>query len=228
MMTPEIIYEDEDLYVCYKPAGMATQTASVTRPDMISFLRNYRASQGQETYIGVIHRLDQPVEGLVIFAKNKKAAVNLTKQVQEHQVQKQYLCIVTNLELPSQGTLEDYLIKDSKNQIARTVAKDTPQCKRAKLSYQALETVDDKRLLEVSLETGRFHQIRCQFANQDAPLLGDQKYGGESNAGLCLMSHRICFYHPRTRKDMDFSLNPRGTQFQKFHCLQDVSTPTTR
>ena len=90
-MNPEIIYEDQDLYICYKPMGMATQTASVMRPDMISYLRNMRASEGQDSYIGVIHRLDQPVEGLVVFAKNKRAAANLSAQVQNHSIEKHYL-----------------------------------------------------------------------------------------------------------------------------------------
>lgn len=218
-MEPEVLFEDEDLYVCYKPAGMATQTASATRPDMVSYLRNYRAAQGQETYIGVIHRLDQPVEGLVVFAKNKRAAAALSKQVQSRKIRKQYLCIITDDQLDDAGTLEDFLIKDTQSQMAKVVSKDVEQSKLAKLKYRQLEEVDGMRLLEVDLHTGRFHQIRCQFANQKAPLLGDRKYGGQQNPGLCLCSHKVCFLHPRTGEPVEFERYPKGEAFQVFHVL---------
>ncbi len=219
-MNPEIIYEDQDLYICYKPMGMATQTASVMRPDMISYLRNMRASEGQDSYIGVINRLDQPVEGLVVFAKNKRAAANLSAQVQNHLIEKHYLCIVTAENLESEGVLEDYLLKDTKNQMARVATKADRDSKLARLRYREVEAKEEMRLLEIALETGRFHQIRCQLANQDAPILGDRKYGGDENRGLCLASYKVGFSHPRTGKKVEFEVMPRGDRFQEFEAIQ--------
>lgn len=219
-MNPEIIYEDQDFYICYKPVGMATQTASVTRPDMVSYLRNVRASQGQDSYICVIHRLDQPVEGLVVFAKNKKAAANLSNQVQAHTIEKHYLCIVTSEELCPEGVLEDYLVKDMKNQMAKVVTEADRQSKLARLRYKEIETKNQMRLLEIALETGRFHQIRCQLANQDAPILGDRKYGGDENRGLCLASYKLGFTHPRTGKRIEYAILPKGEKFQEFKAIQ--------
>ncbi len=216
-MELEVIFEDEDILVCYKPAGLATQTSSVTEMDMVNLIRNYRASKGEDTYVGVIHRLDQPVEGLLVFAKNAAAAAILCKELQTRSFAKYYYAIVTRENIPESGTLEDYVVKDGRKNRAMIVGQSNPRAKKARLSYSLVKKVDDRSLLDIHLDTGRFHQIRVQLASRTAPILGDVKYGGSrTGAPLCLCSYRLQFTHPVTEEGMDFSIKPRGREFGDF------------
>ena len=113
-MELEVLFEDEDVLVCYKPAGVATQTAKMTEPDMVSMIRNYRVAKGESDYVGVIHRLDQPVEGVLVFAKNAAAAAILGKELKARQFAKYYYAIVTRENIPEAGVLEDYVVKDGR------------------------------------------------------------------------------------------------------------------
>ncbi len=216
-MEVEVIYEDESIIVCYKPSGIATQTMKVTEQDMVSYLSNYRAAKGEDTFVGVITRLDQPVEGVLVFGKTKKATAVLSKELQAHSIAKKYYAIITRGALPEDGTLVDYLVKDSKAARAKVVSEDDPRAKRAELHYRTVDQVDDRNLLDVELVTGRFHQIRCQLASRTAPILGDVKYGGQrTGRPLCLASYEISFKHPDTGEDMTFTITPRGEDFQDF------------
>ena len=153
------------------------------------------SSKGEDGYVGVIHRLDQPVEGIVLFAKTEEAAANLSKQLQRHQMKKHYLAIVTRGQFPARDVLEDYMVKDSRAGKAKVVDKDDPRAKVARLSYEMIEECGNEKLLDITLETGRFHQIRAQMAHFGHPLAGDTKYGtAKQNQGLPFFGQALYAY----------------------------------
>lgn len=216
-MKIEMIYEDNDIIVCHKPAGVATQTKKIGQQDMVSFLRNYRAKKKEEPYIGVVHRLDQPVEGVMVFAKNQQAASNISKQVAQRTIGKHYYAVVwTNgQELEKKGVLEDYMQTDQKANISRVVPEGTRDAKFAKLQYEVRATYMDRAIVDIELHTGRQHQIRLQFASRGCPLLGDNKYGegqdGYKKIALC--SYKLEFKHPTTGNDLTYEIPWNGAYF---------------
>lgn len=225
-MRVEIVYEDRDILICHKPAGLATQSARVGQPDVVSELRNHLAG----AYLGIVHRLDQPVEGLLAFAKNKKAAAALTRQLEEGTLNKQYCALVYGRPPGSSGALTDYLYKDGN--VARVVPEGTPGAKKAVLQYELRavpEGTGDGTLAGVSriaggfaclyihIDTGRFHQIRCQLAHAGMPILGDQKYGTPESLeesrrlGIChtaLCACQIRLQHPVTGRTIFYEIDP--------------------
>ncbi|MEY8522057.1 RluA family pseudouridine synthase [Lachnospiraceae bacterium 38-10] len=217
-----IIYEDKDILVCRKPAGLPTQSAKVTVPDLVSELRNYLAEK-KESYLGVVHRLDQPVEGLLVFAKNKAAAKKLSEQLKTSSFDKVYYAVAFNQPPVQEGMLEDYMIKDGSR--AKIVPADTPGAKKAVLHYRLIAMKKGRALYEVRLETGRFHQIRAQMAHAGMPLLGDKKYAdaainiyseahGIKNVALC--AFKLKLIHPGTGEEMLFISKPVGEVFHDF------------
>lgn len=222
-MKTEIIYEDRELLVCRKPAGLAVESADIGQMDMVSELKNYLKA----SYIGVIHRLDQPVEGLLVYAKDKKAASDLTRQLQNNTLKKQYLAVVSGKPEPDRARLVNYLKKDQKR--AQIVTKEEPGAREAALHYQVMKTLEISghsiSLVRIELDTGRFHQIRAQLSHAGYPLLGDQKYGNEASAlasraagavWTALCADRIAFTHPVTRKPMRFTARPGTGAFTLF------------
>lgn len=207
-----IIYEDDAVIVCVKPAGVATQTKQIGQKDMESMLRTYRMQKGEPSYIGVIHRLDQPVSGVMVFAKTKEAAADLSRQVSTKAADKYYYAVTDGVPERSKGVLEDYLIRDGKTNLSKVVGAKEPGAKRAELSYEVLAKTDTKALLSIKLATGRHHQIRVQMANAGWPLVGDRKYNFKANMksgsepmGLC--SYKLGFNHPVTKKKMEFEID---------------------
>ena len=176
-----IIYEDKDILVCHKQAGIAVQTRRIGQADMESELKNYRISKGEKPYIGIIHRLDQPVEGLLVFAKNPTSAANLSKQVATRQIAKYYYALAhmpENNQMMGSAwiTLTDYLVRDGKTNMSRVVPETASGAKRAVLEYRIVRCHDGIALLDIHLHTGRHHQIRVQMAHAGMPLVGDLKY----------------------------------------------------
>lgn len=222
MQKLEIIYEDQEVLVCVKPAGVATQTKRMGQQDMESLLCNYRAQKGEEPYIGVVHRLDQPVEGVMVFAKNRHAAGKLNQQIAKRQADKCYLAICEDaqeeLEVGKTYTLKDYLCKDGRTNTSRVVAREEKEAKRAELTYEVLARKEGLALVKVELETGRHHQIRVQFAHAGHPLWKDQKYGNSTDryANVALCSVKIGFEHPRNKKKMEYEIRPTGKEFNLF------------
>ena len=228
-MKTEIIYRDEEILVCHKPAGIAVQTASVGQQDMVSELKNYLATAGNSSkaggkkpYIGVVHRLDQPVSGVLVFAKNPSAAAYLSAQIQDGRAGKIYRALICGSfeDGAKEGVLEDILVKDARTNTSRVVqpgSREAAQGKTAKLSYRVLEekSVDGTvySLVEIKLFTGRHHQIRVQMSNAGHPILGDTKYGTPESAGLSarldrglkLCAYRLSFIHPKTGEKMEFT-----------------------
>lgn len=213
----EIIFEDETILICKKPAGIPTQTPKTGVSDMVSLLKNYRVSNGEPPYLGLVHRLDQPVEGIMVFAKTKESAAALSKQMQNGQFEKYYYAMVDGTLTPEAGILENYLLRDGKNNISRVVSKDTEDAKFARLSYETISVFPEKNqsLLRVKLDTGRHHQIRVQLSHIGHPLIGDKKYGENTSGylplGLC--SYHIGFSHPVTNKRMVYEIMPAGPAF---------------
>lgn len=217
-----IIYEDEDILVCAKPAGLPTQTARVGAPDLVSELKKYLAEKGVH-YLAVIHRLDQPVEGLLVFAKNKAAAGKLNAQLKAGALDKVYYAVAFNQPPVQEGMLEDYMIKEGS--LAKIVTADTQGAKKAVLRYKLLAVKRGRALYEVRPETGRFHQIRAQMAHAGMPLLGDKKYAdatirtyseqyGIQNVALCAVTLKLI--HPESGEEMLFVKKPSGDIFREF------------
>lgn len=211
-----ILYEDQDVIVINKPAGLAVETRQRGAQDLVNLLKNYRAQNKEEPYIGVIHRLDQPVEGLLVFAKNKKTAAHLSRQVQQHMLTKEYLAVVEG-NLPDSQQLVHYLKKNGQTNISQVTEPETEGAKEARLSYQCNQRGDTHSLADIQLETGRHHQIRAQFAAIGHPLAGDARYGKnqtEGTIGLCAC--HLVFEHPGTGKKMEFRIIPKNPVFDEF------------
>lgn len=201
-----ILFEDKDLLVLYKPAGIAVQHASFGQIDLESVLKHYLVMQQNQKgvpFLGVIHRLDQPVEGVLVFAKTKDAARGLNQQLTSGKMDKRYLAVVEGVCRASEEELHDYLLKDGKIHRSSVVDRAIQGAKEARLKYRLIEQRENEALVEIRLFTGRHHQIRVQMSHAGMPLIGDRKYHPdtkESKLRLCAYSLR--FYHPRTGKQM--------------------------
>ena len=217
MNTWDMIYEDAAIMVVYKPAGLAVETSKVAEKDLVSELANYRKKAGEDPYVGVVSRLDQPVEGVLVFGKTSNVTNQLTVQMREKRLWKKYHVIVTREAMPKEGSMTDYLMKDSTRNRAKVVEEDHPRAKKAVLHYRRLQRLDGAALMEVTLDTGRFHQIRCQFAARTAPILGDVKYGGPSTGrALALAAVELNLQHPVSKEPLTFKINPKGEDFVDF------------
>lgn len=218
-MNLRILHEDEHVIVCYKPAGLATQTAKMGAQDMESHLKNYLYKKEKKMpYVAVIHRLDQPVEGVLVFAKTPFAAKELNKGMQGAGFGKYYKAVVCGIPNEKKAVLEDYLVKDGKTNTSRVGKKDEAEAKKAVLAYEVIQQTDDKALLKIKLETGRHHQIRVQMANMGCPIWGDTKYNSAENVdkswkNIALCAYHLEFVHPKTKKKMVFEIEPEGEGF---------------
>lgn len=222
----EILFEDRDLIVIKKPAGIATQTAKPGEKDIVSEIKNYihdTAPLPQEPYLGVVHRLDQPVEGILVLAKTPFAAKFLGKQMQEGTVVKEYMAVVCGKVAPGVHTLVDYLKKDAGTNTSSIVCAEEKGAKRAELTYWLCENAvqtgefleEEMHLVKVCLSTGRHHQIRVQMAHAGMPLLGDRKYGKVVEGycgGINLCAYHLIFCHPAAKRKMEFMLVPSNLQ----------------
>ena len=176
-------------------------------------------------YLGVIHRLDQPVEGILVFAKNQKAAARLNDAMKKEQMEKVYLAVTDCIPDRQEGILVDFLKRDGKSNVSFVVEKQTPDARRAELSYRVLRTLQEGErrysLVEVKLRTGRHHQIRVQMAHAGMPLCGDEKYysgyrKADREEGLALCAYRLSFLHPVSGKRLSFQVRPEGKAFLRF------------
>ena len=230
-MKYKIIHEDKDIIVVYKEAGLALASARIGQEDLVSLLTKYIARQGAGArsvganaygkpttnnvpYLGVVHRLDQPVSGLVVFAKNKDAAAFLSKQAAGTDMEKIYEATVYGHLPEKEGVLENYLIKDGKTNMSLVYDEEVPEGKYSKLAYGVITSDEVTDTVRIKLYTGRHHQIRAQFAHAGYPLLGDVKYAGEE---VCKYSKtlgirfvkleavELSFIHPGTKERVRFS-----------------------
>ena len=217
-MKINIIYEDNHLLVVEKPINIPVQEDKSKDKDLLSMLKEYIKSEYNKpgnVYLGLVHRLDRPVSGIMVFAKTSKAASRLSNQVRENKFIKIYNAVVMN-KINKSGRLEDYLLKDTKKNIVSVNEKG----KLCILNYKRLDYKDGMSLVEIKLETGRSHQIRVQMSHNGNPLYGDQKYNKKAKVGeqLALFAKRLEFDHPTTKEHMVFELNlPDREPFKKFN-----------
>lgn len=207
-----ILYEDNHLLVVVKPANMAVNLDSSNDLDLLTYLKQYLKEKYQKpnnVYLGLVHRLDRPVAGIMVFAKTSKAASRLAKDMQSNLFKKEYLAVICG-NCKDKDTLTDYLKKDRKtNMVSPSNSKEG---KLASLQYYKIEQIDKLCLVKVILQTGRSHQIRVQFASRNMPLWGDQRYNKNAKVSqqIALFAYRLSFPHPITKQTMSFEILPKN------------------
>ncbi len=207
----KVIYEDNHLLVVEKPVNILSQGDDTNDKDMVNLLKDYikkKYNKPGNVYIGLIHRLDRPVGGVMVFAKTSKAASRLSEQVRNKSFKKTYLAVVHGKIKSSSDTLRDFLYKNKKTNMVTVVKKNHTDAKEAELNYKVLDFKENLSLVQVNLKTGRSHQIRVQFSSRKHPLYGDQRYGKEINKvgqQISLWSNKIEIYHPTTKEKMEFT-----------------------
>ena len=221
-----ILYEDKEIIVCVKEPGVLTQSGKTRDKDMVNMLRNYvlesehgYTKQDGIPFIGLVHRLDRPVGGVMVFAKTPRSLKQLNISMSSNSFNKRYLAISIgeSKDIGKWVHLEDYLLKDGKDNVSRVVKDGTVGAKLAKLDYKALDVKDGMTLYEIKLHTGRHHQIRAQMSNHGMPLLGDTKYNPSCGKGqVALYSYKLEFEHPINNKEMRFIYIPTHNEFGKF------------
>lgn len=210
----KVIYEDNHIIVVEKPVNIPSQADKTNDIDMITIIKNYLKEKYKKpgnVYVGLVHRLDRPVGGIMVFAKTSKAASRLSENIRNNSFNKIYLAIVNGILENKSGILEDYLYKDETLNISKVVSKDKNGAKLAKLHYEVIKTSPDNKLsfVKIKLDTGRHHQIRVQFANLGHSLYGDQKYGdGPTNKQIALWAYKLEFKHPVKDELLSFECNP--------------------
>ena len=207
-MKINVLYEDNDIIVVEKPINLLSQSDNTKDEDLLTIVKKYIKEKYQKpgnVYIGLVHRLDRPVGGIMVFAKTSKAATRLSKQIQNHQMKKEYLAIVNGIIKENQGTYQDKIERlPNGNSIV------SEKGKEALLDYEVLARNEksQKTLVRIQLKTGRHHQIRVQFASHNHPLCGDQRYGKQDKTQIALYAYQLEFLHPTTKKVLKFQILP--------------------
>ncbi len=216
----KILYEDNHIIVVIKPVNIPVQADKSGDIDMLSIIKDYikeKYNKPGNVYVGLVHRLDRMVGGVMVFAKTSKAASRLSEYIRQKNVKKRYLAILNGkLEVSSESKkLEDYLVKNQEKNMSSVVKSSTNNSKLAILEYSVLKNFIYKNkeysLVDVDLQTGRHHQIRVQFQNVGNPLYGDIKYGQKVNKvgqSLGLWSYYLSFFHPTKDEYLEFSFKP--------------------
>ncbi|BCN28763.1 RluA family pseudouridine synthase [Anaeromicropila herbilytica] len=243
-MKINILYEDNYIIVCEKPVGIPSQSDKTSDYDMVNRLKNYiheTTDVNGEPYIGIVHRLDRPVGGIMVFAKTPFAAKSLSEQIRLDKVHKKYLAVVTadlSKKVGKEYSLTDFLVKDGRTNLSKVTSKRDANGKKAELTYKILETAECKTqkdeeemmkasLVEVTLITGRHHQIRVQMSNAKLGLWGDTKYNPKYKdykgwINVALYSYQLRFTHPKTGKEMEFQKYPLENPFCNFSFIKNL------
>ena len=200
----ELIYQDRDIVVCVKPPRVLSTDEPGGLPELVR-----KALGDENANVRTVHRLDRTVSGLMVLARSKKAAAELSRQIREGEFHKEYLAVVHGAPAEKNGTLRDLLLRNKaerKTYIVTELGKDVQE---AVLHYQTLREANGMSRVRIQLETGRTHQIRCQFSGRGLPLVGDRKYSLlEDDCEIALWSYRLSFRHPYTGKEIEFVLEP--------------------
>ena len=210
----KILFEDKYLLVCEKPVGVESQVSSNGKENIVELLSRYRAEKGEDSYIGLVHRLDTATGGAMIYSKRTDMTGKLSALVQSGDYKKTYLAVVHGAPAENAGEMRDLLYHDKQKNKSYVVAKSRAGVKEALANYRLVKTVERENgemmsLVEVELITGRTHQIRVQFASRKMPLVGDGKYGSKDNKTTCaLWSHKVEFTHPVTKKKIEVTSSP--------------------
>lgn len=216
-----VLYEDNHVIVVEKPVNILSQADSTKDIDMLTLVKDYikeKYHKPGNVFLGLVHRLDRPVGGIMVFARTSKAASRLSEQVRTKQIEKEYLAIIKGTLDQKEGTFKDKIKKlENGNSV---IAEDG---KEAILNYQVLSEKEGLSLVRIELITGRHHQIRVQFSSRGYPLCGDQRYGEEDKTQIALFAYKLSFYHPTTKERLTFTLLPKGdwwTEFTLSKCVQ--------
>ena len=208
----EILYEDNHLLVVVKPTYVLSQSDGSDTPDMLTILKKYlkeKYNKPGNVYLGLVHRLDKEVGGVMVFAKTSKAASRLSEQVRLHQFEKYYLAVVKGK--VESNTYKDKILREEYQ------SKIDEKGKEAILSFETLKVIDNNSLVKIKLLTGRHHQIRVQFKARGHYLLGDKRYGKKGEFPLALYAYHLAFYHPITKEKLIFENIPNTGYFSKFN-----------
>ncbi|MBC8632001.1 RluA family pseudouridine synthase [Paeniclostridium hominis] len=210
----KVIYEDNHLLVVEKPVNVLSQGDDTNDKDMVNLLKDYikvKYNKPGNVFIGLVHRLDRPVGGIMVFAKTSKAASRLSEQVRNKSFKKTYRAVLNGNMRKDSDTLKDYLYKNKKTNMVSVVNKNHKDAKDAELSYETIAKNGKFSMVQVDLKTGRPHQIRVQFSSRKHPLFGDQRYGQDVNKKgdqIALWSYKIEITHPTTKEKMEFICEP--------------------
>lgn len=210
MQELKIIYEDNHIIVVEKKPNIPSQSDKTGDIDMLTIVKKYIKEKYRKpgnVYLGLVHRLDRPVGGIMIFAKTSKAASRLSNQVREKIFKKEYLAVVDGKFEQRKGNLKDYLYKDERNNISKVVEREKKNAKLASLDYEVLKynSVKNLSLVKINLHTGRHHQIRVQLSNFNHSIFGDQKYGTRGKGKqIALWAYKLKIIHPITKEEMEF------------------------
>ena len=209
-----ILYEDNHIIVVEKKENILSQSDITGDKDLLSMVKEYvkeKYNKPGNVYIGLVHRLDRPVGGIMVFAKTSKAAKRLNEQIKNNSFKKTYLAILDGILETKKGELVNYLLKDEKTHTSKVVLDGG---KLSKLEYEVIDYIDDKTLVKINLLTGRHHQIRVQFSYIGYPLYGDQLYGKENNEQIRLYAYKLEFDHPTTKERLEFKLLPKWEELK--------------
>ncbi len=200
----DLLYLDKRIAVCIKPVGVLSTDEPGGMPALL------RQALGDENAcVRTVHRLDRVVGGVMVFARSARAASELGRQMQQGQFQKEYLAVIHGRPVPEAGRMEDLLRRDRYDHKTYVVQEPGRDVRPAALTYTCLKSAEEMSLVSVRLLTGRTHQIRCQFASREMPLVGDRKYGLQADeCPIALWSHKIRFIHPETGEEMEFMRQP--------------------
>ena len=210
----KVIYEDNHLLVVEKPVNILSQGDDTNDKDMVNLLKNYvkeKYNKPGNVFIGLVHRLDRPVGGVMVFAKTSKAASRLSEQVRNKSFKKTYRAVIHGNMNKNKDNLKDYLYKNKKTNMVSVVNKNHKEAKNAELDYKTLQSKNNFSLVEIDLKTGRPHLIRVQFSSRRHPLFGDHRYGQNLNKvgqQIALWSYKIEITHPTTKEPMEFICEP--------------------
>ena len=204
----EVLYEDNHIIIVYKEAGEIVQGDKTGDEPLSEIVKRWIKDKYQKpgnVFLGIVHRLDRPVSGLVVFAKTSKALTRLNNMFRNGEVHKTYWAIVTRPPFEKEATLTDWLLRNERQNKSYAYNHQVPTSKKSILHYKVINQSERYTLLEINLMTGRHHQIRCQLSNMDCPIKGDLKYGAHrsnSDGSISLLSHRIEFIHPVSKENI--------------------------
>ena len=223
-----VLYEDNHLIVINKSCGEIVQSDSSGDVALEQIVKDYlkaKYNKHGDAFLGVAHRIDRPVSGIVMFARTTKAQVRLNRMFQEKKIKKTYWAIVKELPKEKSGTLTHYILRNTKTNRSHAYSEERPGAKKAVLHYRFITSSDRYHLLEIDLETGRHHQIRCQLAAAGCPIRGDLKYGyarSNPNGGISLHARQIQFIHPVKDENINLTAplpdDPLWNTFENSFC----------
>jgi 23S rRNA pseudouridine1911/1915/1917 synthase len=210
-----VIYEDNHIIVVEKMPNIPSQQDKTGDVDMLTLVKEYikeKYNKPGEVYLGLVHRLDRPVGGVMVFARTSKSAARLSEEVRNKIFKKSYLTIVDGKFEQTSGTLEDYLVKNEKTNLSKVTTKDNKNAKFASLDYETVKYDEELNLsvLKINLHTGRHHQIRVQLSSRGHSIYADQKYGTRGRGKqICLWAYELTIVHPTTKEEMTFKCVPQ-------------------